>query len=119
MERSVRLASRFVESVECDDCYFHTLASYARFLAIATNAIPMMKSGIEIQSVPASATLFRFRIASTAAATTNRIPINRRVLADRFRPPSDRSGDILEIWVIVSCIVSFCIQMIPHSIDNG
>lgn len=61
---------------------------YARFLAIATKAIPKSRSGIEIQSVPASATLFRFRIANTAAVMTNRIPIKRRVLADKIRPPS-------------------------------
>ena len=97
MERPVRARcegareSISFESVKCDDCYSHTLASYARFLAIATKAIPKSRSGIEIQSVPASATLFRFRIANTAAATTSKIPINRRVLADKVRPPLDGS----------------------------
>lgn len=78
-----------------NDCYFTMLASYARFLDIATKAIPKSRSGIEIQSVPASATLFRLRIANTAAATTSRIPINRRVLADKFRPPSLLSRSVL------------------------
>ena|SRR6185295_735424 len=87
-----------------NDCYFTMLASYARFLDIATKAIPKSRSGIEIQSVPASATLFRLRIANTAAATTSRIPITRRVLADKFdilhcclvqclRPTANRLAD--------------------------
>ena len=83
------------------------LASYARFLAIATKAIPMIRSGIETQSVPASATLFRFRIANTAATTTSRIPISRMVLADKFRPPSDRPKDrsrLSLLAVVVQCL---------------
>ena len=62
--------------------------SYLRFLAKVIKAIPMIKSGIETQSVPKSATLFRFRTANTAAATRKRIPIKRRVLDDKIRPPS-------------------------------
>jgi hypothetical protein len=62
--------------------------SYLRFLAKVIKAIPMIKSGIETQSVPKSATLFRFRTANTAAATRKRIPMTRRVLDDKIRPPS-------------------------------
>ena len=62
-----------------------------RSLAIAIKAIPMIRSGIETQSVPKSATLFRFRTANTAAATRNTIPIKRSVLDDKIQPPSGSS----------------------------
>ena len=45
--------------------------------------MPIIKSGEEIQKVPRSATLFRFRMDRTAAATTNTTPIKRRILVDK------------------------------------
>ena len=64
------------------------MLSYLRFLAKEIKTIPMIKSGIATQSVPKSATLFRFSTANTAAATRKRIPMTRRVLDDKIRPPS-------------------------------
>jgi hypothetical protein len=70
-----------------DGVLHYQLALHFRFLAIVIKAIPMIKSGIETQNVPKSATLFRFRTANTAAATRKAIPIKRRDLDDKIRPP--------------------------------
>ena len=59
------------------DAILSTRPSYFRFFAVATKAIPMIRSGIEIHIVPKSATLFRFSTAKSAAATSKRIPIKR------------------------------------------
>jgi hypothetical protein len=49
--------------------------------------MPTIRSGGVTQNVPAFATLFKFMTADTAAATRNRIPIRRIVLADKLLPP--------------------------------
>jgi hypothetical protein len=50
-------------------------------------AMPKIIKGDAIQNVPAFATLFRFRIASTAAATRRMIPIKRKTVGDTFSSP--------------------------------
>ena len=62
--------------------------------ANVTKAIPTIRSGGESHIMPRFATRFRFRTATTAAATRNRIPITRRVVADKFLPPLFDSGAV-------------------------
>lgn len=53
--------------------------------------MPITSSGALSQSIPRLATRLRFKIAITAAATRKRIPITRRVVADKFLPPFRRA----------------------------
>jgi hypothetical protein len=56
---------------------------YLRRRARIIKAMPKIISGDDTQNVPEFATLFRFRIASTAAATRRMIPIKRIVVGDK------------------------------------
>jgi hypothetical protein len=64
-------------------------AGYLRRLARTMKAIPIIRSGGDTQGMPKPATLFKFRTANIAAATRKMIPIKRRILGDKTRPPSD------------------------------
>jgi hypothetical protein len=52
----------------------------------ARRAIPKTSRIGDSQSILMSATLFRFNIATTAAATRKSIPIRLRVLGDKLAP---------------------------------
>jgi hypothetical protein len=61
--------------------------AYLRRRARIMKNIPKIISGDDTQNVPKFATLFRFRIAITAAAARKMIPIKRNAVGDKFSSP--------------------------------